>query len=205
MRISLVRTGLTALIAAGVLTILGAGLASAAPAGPRPTPEAVWSALAHKLGIPVGTLMNDVRAVKLEEFQRFARAHNLPASQVKAGEQAIESGRFAIVLMRPVWARHLLPTVVGAASAALHITPEALQAELQGGRTLTEIAQGHHVPPATVAAAITQALARTIDDAAGRGELSSTRAAELKGRLATMVPRIMAWRMPTSEGDRTAS
>ena len=181
-------------LALGTLLLsLPAGAMAAGGPG-RPSPAAVWTALAEKLGVPPTTLLQDVRAVKLQEFQAFAAAHHLTSAQIEAGEQAIQSGQFAIVLMQHRWGHHLLPIVLSAAAQTLHMTPGALRSELQAGKSLTEIAEARKVAPASVEQAIHSAIERAIEAAVRKGELTQAEATKLKGRLPTLVPRIMSWR-----------
>ena len=192
------RTALVGVAAAAAI-VLGAGVPTLAAQPAAPNPGAVWTALAAKLGVPPSTLLADVRQVKLQEFQQFAAARHLRPDQIRAGEEAIQSGQFAIVLMRHHWGRHLLPVVLTTAAATLHLTPEALQQELQAGKTLTEIASAQKVAPATLQQAIATALQQNIDAAVGKGDLTRAEAAKLKAHLPTLVTRIMNWRLKVRE------
>ena len=72
-----------------------------------------------------------------------------------------------------------------AAAEALKITPEALRADLRGGKTLKDVASAHDVPYATVTDAVVAAVKADLDTAVAAGTLKQARADRILERLKT--------------------
>lgn len=72
-----------------------------------------------------------------------------------------------------------------AAAEALKVTPDALRAELRGGKTLTEVATAHGVPYATLTGAVVAAVKADLDKAVSAGTLKQARAGRILERLQT--------------------
>jgi hypothetical protein len=86
---------------------------------------------------------------------------------------------------------------LSAAATALNISVEQLQQELPG-KTLTAVAQGHNVNPATVASALKTAANSRIDAAAGAGRIPADQVAQAKQRASDRVDQLMMQQAPAA-------
>jgi uncharacterized protein (DUF433 family) len=81
------------------------------------------------------------------------------------------------------------------------ITPRALVQELRGGKTIAQVATEHGVQPQAVIDALERAVTTRIDAAQSAGKITAERAARLKERAATVIPRIVEqWHPRTRSG-----
>ena len=87
--------------------------------------------------------------------------------------------------------RHRRRQAAAIIERTIEITPRVLGQELRGGQTIAQIATDHGVQPQAVIDALEGAANKRIDAALSAGKITSERAARLKQRVATAVPRIV--------------
>jgi transposase-like protein len=76
-------------------------------------------------------------------------------------------------------------------STTIGISTDELKQDLKNGQSIAEIATAHNVDPQTVATALVNQVDARIDKAVADGQLTQTRADTLKGRVPTVVNRII--------------
>ena len=87
--------------------------------------------------------------------------------------------------------RHLRRRAAAIAAKTIGITRADLVSELRSGKTIAAIATEHGVQPQAVIDAIEAAATAKIDAAQAANKITAARAAKLKLRLDTLVPRIV--------------
>jgi hypothetical protein len=77
------------------------------------------------------------------------------------------------------------------AAQTIGITVDQLRTELQGGKTIAEVAKAHDVDPQKVIDAIVAESTKRIDEAVTNGKLTSDQAAKLKANLSDVASHIV--------------
>ncbi|HMG26379.1 MAG TPA: hypothetical protein VKH36_06135 [Acidimicrobiia bacterium] len=77
------------------------------------------------------------------------------------------------------------------AASTIGISPEELRSQIQGGKTVAQIATEHGVDPNTVVTAIVTALTQKIDEKAAAGTVDANRAAQAKQKLPDVANRFV--------------
>ena len=158
---------------------LGAPSTQQRPGGPgvpgqdRPTPEQrqqqhqqFLASVASKLGVPVERLQQAMDQTRQEL--------GIP-ERGPGGRGGHVGGRGGL----------------DAAAQALGITPDQLRQELQGGRTLAQVAQARNVNPTNVANAMKAAASAKIDEAAAAGRIPADQVATAKQQAAQRIDEMM--------------
>jgi polyhydroxyalkanoate synthesis regulator phasin len=76
-------------------------------------------------------------------------------------------------------------------AATIGVTPEELRTELQGGKSLAEVAKAHGVEPAAVTDALVQLADRELDQAVADGKLTAEQAQKMRDRVGDLVARFV--------------
>jgi len=84
-----------------------------------------------------------------------------------------------------------LGDLLGAAATRLNITREALQQELQGGKTLAQVATGHGVSRDQLKASLTTAAQTAIQQAVTSGRLTQAQAAQETSNLSQRLDQLL--------------
>jgi ribosomal protein S20 len=77
------------------------------------------------------------------------------------------------------------------AASTIGISPAELRSQVQGGKTVAQIATDHGVDPSTVVNAIVTALTQQIDQRAAAGTIDANRAAQAKQKLPDLASRFV--------------
>ena len=77
------------------------------------------------------------------------------------------------------------------AAEAIGISVDDLRTELEGGKTIAEVAKAHDVDPQKVIDAVVAAATKRIDEAVASGDLTEARAADLKADLVDHATRLV--------------
>jgi hypothetical protein len=116
----------------------------------------------------------------------------LPASTTVSTTAPAASSNAASPKKSHAAARKLIRRRVGALVAkTIGITRADLRTELLAGKTIAAIATEHGVQPQTVITALENAADARIDAALAAGKIKAPRAARLKARVDTVVPKIV--------------
>lgn len=90
-----------------------------------------------------------------------------------------------------------------AAAGVLDMSPEDLRAELQGGKTLAEVAEAHGVTLEDITAAVTDSIKTHIADEVAKGELTQDQADKMLSNLTEHVDHLVT-KAPGAHGDHQA-
>ncbi|HMF05209.1 MAG TPA: hypothetical protein VKH17_10370 [Acidimicrobiia bacterium] len=85
------------------------------------------------------------------------------------------------------------------AASTIGISPEELRSQIQGGKTVAQIATEHGVDPNAVVNAIVAALTQEIDQKAAAGSIDANRAAQAKQKLPDVAGRFVNETKPRRE------
>lgn len=170
---TLKRLGIAAMVAIVAVTVVGASLAFAQSATPWGHVGAMmqnWQA-----GTPVPGMGPDMM--------------NGRGMMGGGGRGSMMTGDPAAMQAMHAWmgqsgARSMHALVWDALAEALGLAPEALQAELEAGRTLPEIAEAQGVASADLAAALEAAMQAGLEQAVTEGALTQAQADQMLARMA---------------------
>lgn len=205
--------GLLVVTALGGGTIIGSVAAATAPPSTRPAAASCADfrrAFAAALGVDESALAPAAKTAAIATIdaavakgtmtkaagdRRKARVERVPADACR-----ILAGRIAAAARaggRAPRGVQVARDGLAAAATALGMTPVELGADLRAGQRLMDVATAHHVPYATVSAAVLTSVKADLNAAVAAGTLAQTRADRIlarlqanlvEGRLRTLAP-----------------
>jgi hypothetical protein len=190
-------------LAAGVaaaLVVAGGGVAIGAKAfsSPKQESEAVIADAAKQLGIEPAKLSAALKTALKHRVDAAVEAGRLTKAQGDALKARIDSGEMSLF---PVGGHH--PHGFGhhelkldAAAAYLGLTEEQLQNELEGGKTLAQIATAHGKTAAGLVDALVAAARKKLDEAVAAGRLTRAEADSLLTGLEQRITDFVNGRFP---------
>ena len=191
-------------------TLISAVAASTVPATPAPAAPSVLAApsgapaaravteacatfraaFAANLGVSEAEMVAAARKAAATTIDKAVADGDLPKAAGDRLKARLEKAPADGCAMLNGWrakvakgAVHVTKDAMTAAAEALKITPEALRAELRGGKTLKDVASAHGVPYATVTDAVVAAVKADLDAAVAAGTLKQARADRILERL----------------------
>jgi ribosomal protein S20 len=148
------------------------------------------AAFAANLGVSEAEMIAAARKAAATTIDKAVAAGDLPKAAGDRLKARLEKAPADGCAMLNGWrakatagAVHVTKDAMTAAAGALTLTPEALRAELRGGKTLKDVASAHGVPYATVTDAVVAALKTDLDAAVAAGTLKQARADRILERL----------------------
>ncbi len=176
-----------ALLAAGG----GAAVAASKFGTPKEESQAVVADAAKQLGIEPAKLSDALKRALENRVDAAVAAGRLSKDQADALKERIESGELPLFFAGPHEGfRHHGPSL-DAASTYLGLTPAQLRSELEGGKTLAQIATAHGKTVDGLVQALVAAAKAKLDAAVTAGRLTRTEAdqtlAGLKERITSFV------------------
>jgi len=182
--------------AAAVLAAAGAGVAVAASQAGSPSEEsqAVIDDAAKQLGIPSSKLSDALKKALSDRVDAAVAAGRITKAEGDALKQRITSSDFPLLGgLRHGFGHDGLFGRLGAAAGYIGITEAQLRTELEGGKSLAQIAKDHDKSVDGLVDALFADAKQKLDDAVASGRLTRAQETEmlsaLKDRIATMVNR----------------
>lgn len=136
--------------------------------------------LASRLHIPASTLQQESLAAAKDVLARAVKDGRLTQKQANAivqqlqnpqlcSDQALARAENGLVLYT---LRGYLPGITDDVATGLHLTSAALKAQLQSGKSLSEIATAQHVPDSQLRTIVTDAVQSALNKAVGAGDVT---------------------------------
>ena len=179
--------------AAALLSAAGAGAAVAASQDSSPSGEskAIIDDAAKQLGIPSSKLSDALKKALSDRVDAAVAAGRITKAESDALKQRITSSDFPLFGGLRHGFGHLAFGGLDAAAGYIGITEEQLRSELEGGKSLAQVATAHGKSvDGLVNALVAQAKSR-LDNAVSAGRLTKAQATEmlsgLKDRITNMV------------------
>ncbi len=156
------------------------------PAATNPYCEQYLQDLAKRLGVSVSTLQQDKLAAAEDVLAQLVKDGKLTQKQADQIKQRLEShqactgnghrflGR-AIALQE---LRQYLPNIANQVAQGLHLTTDQLKAQLQSGKSLSDIASAQHVSSSQLHTLVTNAIQTAVNKAVSDGNLTQQQATD---------------------------
>ncbi len=179
------------LAAAALLAAAGGGAAIAASQSNSPSQEsqAVVDDAAAQLGIPSSKLSDALKKALADRIDAAVAAGRLTKAEGDELKQRVQSGEFPLFpggFHGDFGHSGPFPGLEGAASY-LGLTEAQLRAELEGGKTLAQVARDHGKSVGGLVDSLVAATKRKLDDAVAAGHITK---AEEDGMLSGLKDRI---------------
>ncbi|MFL5918421.1 MAG: hypothetical protein ACJ74X_06825 [Gaiellaceae bacterium] len=181
------------LLAVGaVLAIAGGGVAIASSkSSPSEESRAVVNDAARQLGIPPSRLGAALKRALANRVDAAVAAGRITKAEGDALKERINADDFPLFRGFHRGFGHFFGAKVGAAAAYLGLTREQLRDELQGGKTLAQVAQAHGKSVDGLVDALVAEAKKHVDRAVASGRLTQAQASDLldglRARIADLV------------------
>ncbi len=185
-----------ALIGLPILLAGGAAAFAASGAATSGSPAQTFLAdVASHLGISTGTLESAMQQARLDQVQQLLSAGKITSAQASQMETAIKSGKVGPGFGRREHMGGGMFAGRGAMPAAatyLGLTPQQLRSDLQGGKSLSDIASSQSGKTvAGLEAAITTTMQQEIQQALSAGKITQQQATQQQGKIASFVQQFV--------------
>lgn len=186
--------GLTILLLLGVLCgVFFAGplivsahgvtpIATPSPAAPNSSCLQYLQDLARRLNVSLATLEQDQRAAKEDVLAQLVKDGKLTQAQADAIRQRLQAhqacsgkGRFPGKqgMVRQIFKKYA-PALLNELAPGLHLSASQLQADLQNGQTLSQIASAQKIPASQLPTIVLTAVQHTLDQARQAGDITQS-------------------------------
>ncbi len=161
--------------------------ATSTPTATNPYCEQYLQDLAKRLGVSVSTLQQDKLAAAEDVLAQLVKDGKLTQNQANTIKQRLQSHQACtgkgpgfpgqgIVLQS---LRQYLPGAVNQVAQGLHLTANQLKAQLQSGKSLSDIATAQGVSSAQLHTIVTTAIQNAVNQAVSAGNLTQQQATAL--------------------------
>jgi hypothetical protein len=184
--------------AAALLAAAGGGVAIAASdSTPSQESQAVIDDAAKKLGIPSSKLSDALKQALLDRVDAAVAAGRITKSEGDALKQRINSDDFPL-FPGPGRGleRHGFFGNLDAAASYLGLTEDQLRSELDGGKTLAQVAQAHGKTAEGLVDALVNAARQHLDAAVAAGRLTQSEADQMLSGLRDRITNLVNGRFP---------
>ena len=143
--------------------------------------------LAKRLGVSVSTLQQDKLASAEDVLAQLVKDGKLTQNQANQMKQRLESHQACSGNGRGLWGRGVtmqslkqyLPGVATQVAQGLHMTADQLMAQLQSGKSLSDIATTQGVSSTQLQTLVTNAIQRAVNKAVSNGNLTQQQATSI--------------------------
>ena len=180
-----------ALVAAGG----GVALAATQSNSPAQESQAVIDDAAAQLGIPSSKLSDALKKALSDRIDAAVAAGRLTKAEGDALKQRLQSGDFPL-FGGPGHGFHVGFHGLEGATTYLGLTEAQLRTELEGGKTLAQVAQDHGKTAAGLIDALVAAEQKEIDAAVTAGRLTKAQADEFKSGLRDRITNLVNGKLP---------
>lgn len=158
----------------------GAAVASSQASSPRSESKAVLDAAAKQLGIPSSKLSGALKKALTDRADAALAAGRITKAEADAIKQHIESSDFPLLGgLRHGFGHRDGFDHLEAAAGYIGITEAQIRTELEGGKTLAQVARDQGKSAAGLVDALLADAKQKLDDAVSAGRLTKPREAEL--------------------------
>jgi uncharacterized protein YidB (DUF937 family) len=166
--------------AAALLAAAGGGVAVAASgSSPAEESQAVIDDAAQQLGIPSSKLSDALKKALADRVDAAVAAGRITKAEGDALKQRIDSGDYPLFAGPHRGFGHAGFGGLDAAASYLGITEAQLRTELEGGKTLAQVAQAHGKSVDGIVDALVADAKKHVDAAVAAGRLTQAQADEL--------------------------
>ena len=163
-----------------VLAIAGGGVAIASSkSSPSEESRAVVNDAARQLGIPPSRLGAALKQALANRVDAAVAAGRITKAEGDALKERINADDFPLFRGFHRGFGHFFGAKLGAAAAYLGLTREQLRDELQGGKTLAQVAQAHGKSVDGLVDALVAEAKKHVDRAVASGRLTQAQASDL--------------------------
>ena len=182
------------------LAVLGSAPAAASAAGATKTPATptvptLVDALAKQLHVTPARVEAAVRAAELARLDAASRLHQGTPEQTQAIRARIQKEPLTLVAR---FGAHGPGPVLRAAASFIGLAPEALVAELRGGKTLAEVAQQKGKTREGLQQALLQTLREQLQSRPQWATMTPEQRQQTEGQMARHVERLLDRRVGTT-------
>ncbi len=164
----------------------GQASATSTPTATNPYCQQYLQDLANRLGVPVSTLQQDKLAAAEDVLAQLVKDGKLTQNQANQIKQRLESHQACTGNGRGLWGRGIvmpalkqyLPDVANQVAQGLHMTVDQLKAQLQAGKSLSDIATAKGVSSSQLHTLVTNAIQSTLNKAVSDGNLTKQQATD---------------------------
>ncbi len=157
---------------------------SGTPTTTNPYCEQYLQDLAKRLGVSVSTLQQDKLAAAEDVLAQLVKDGKLTQKQADQIKQRLESHQACTGNGRGLWGKAIalqelkqyLPAIANQVAQGLHLTTDQLKAQLQSGKSLSDIASAQHVSSSQLHTLVTNAIQTAVNKAVSDGNLTQQQA-----------------------------
>jgi hypothetical protein len=182
------------------LVAAGGGVALAATQGSTPAQEsqAIVDDAAAQLGIPSSKLSDALKKALSDRIDAAVTAGRLTKAEGDALKQRVQSGDFPLFGGEGHGGFHAGFHGADGAASYLGLTESQLRTELEGGKTLAQVAQDHGKTAAGLIDAIVAAEQKEIDSAVSAGRITKAQADQFKSGLRDRITNLVNGKFPAA-------
>jgi polyhydroxyalkanoate synthesis regulator phasin len=161
--------------------------ATSTPAATNPYCQQYLQDLANRLGVSVSTLQQDKLGAAEDVLAQLVKDGKLTQNQANQIKQRLESHTVCSGNGRGLWGRGVemqalkqyLPSVATQVAQGLHMTVDQLKAQLQSGKSLSDIATAQGVSSSQLQTLVTKTIQSTVTKAVSDGNLTQQQATNI--------------------------
>ena len=161
--------------------------ATSTPTGTNPYCQQYLQDLANRLGVSVSTLQHDKLGAAEDVLAQLVKDGKLTQNQANQIKQRLESHKACSGSGRGLWGRGVaiqalkqyLPGVATQVAQGLHLTVDQLKAQLQSGKSLSDIAAAQGVSSSQLQTLATNAIQNAVTKAVSDGNLTQQQATNI--------------------------
>jgi polyhydroxyalkanoate synthesis regulator phasin len=161
--------------------------ATSTPAATNPYCQQYLQDLANRLGVSVSTLQQDKLGAAEDVLAQLVKDGKLTQNQANQIKQRLESHTSCSGNGRGLWGRGVemqalkqyLPSVATQVAQGLHMTVDQLKAQLQSGKSLSDIATAQGVSSSQLQTLVTKTIQSTVTKAVSDGNLTQQQATNI--------------------------
>jgi hypothetical protein len=186
---------------AALAAIAGGGVAIAASDSPSPSGEsqAIINDAANRLGIEPAKLSDALKQALLDRVDAAVAAGRITKAEGDALKQRVNSNDFPIIAGRRGLGHAGFIGKLDAAADYLGLTESQLRSELEGGKTLAQVAKDQGKSVDGLVNALVDAAKQKLDDAVKAGRLSQSQADEMLSNLSSRITDIVNGKFPAHD------
>jgi hypothetical protein len=191
--------------AVALAAIAGGGVAIAASDSPSPSQDsqAIINDAAKRLGIDATKLSNALKQALLDRVDAAVAAGRITKAEGDAIKQRINSNEFPIIGGgRPGFGHFGFLGKLDAAASYLGLTEAQLRSELEGGKSLAQVAKDHGKSVDGLVNALVNAAKEKLDAAVKAQRLTQSQADQMLNDLRSRITDLVNGRFPSHEGFR---
>jgi polyhydroxyalkanoate synthesis regulator phasin len=161
--------------------------ATSTPTGTNPYCQQYLQALANRLRVSVNTLQQDKLGAAEDVLAQLVKDGKLTRNQANQIKQRLESHKACSGNGRGLWGRGValqalkqyLPAVANQVAQGLHMTVDQLKAQLQSGKSLSDITTAQGVSSSQLQTLATNAIQSAVTKAVSDGNLTQQQATNI--------------------------